>query len=99
MKALIDCGATGEFIDHKFFRAHELQTYQLPHPIGLYNADRLPNEIGKITEAINLIVQYKGQRAGPSSTFRASATRLLSQDTPGLWSTTPISTGTPVKSN
>ena len=63
MKALIDCGATGEFIDHEFVRAHELQTYQLPHPIGLYNADRLPNEIGKITEAIDLIVQYKGHKS------------------------------------
>ena len=63
MKALIDCGATGEFIDHEFVRAHELQTYQLPHPIGLYNADRSPNEIGKITEAIDLIVQYKGHKS------------------------------------
>ena len=24
MKALIDCSATGEFIDHEFVRAHEL---------------------------------------------------------------------------
>ena len=63
MKALIDCGATGEFIDHKFVRAHELQTYQLPRPIGLYNADSLPNEIWKITEAINLIVQYKSHKS------------------------------------
>ena len=63
MKALIDCGTMGEFIDHEFVRVHELQTYQLPHPIGLYNADRLPNEIGKITEAINLVVQYKGHKS------------------------------------
>ena len=63
MKALIDCGATGEFIDHEFVRAHELQTYQLPHLIGLYNADGSPNEIGKITKAINLVVQYKGHKS------------------------------------
>ena len=62
MKALIDCGAMGEFIDHKFVQAHKLQTYQLPHLIGLYNADGSPNEIGKITEAINLVVQYKGHK-------------------------------------
>ena len=62
MKALIDCSATGEFIDHKFVRAHELRTYQLPHPIGLY-ADGSPNEIGKITEAIDLIVHYKGHKS------------------------------------
>ena len=63
MKALIDCGATAEFINHEFVRAHELRTYLVPHPIGLYNADGSPNEIGKITEAINLVVQYKGHRS------------------------------------
>ena len=63
MKALIDCGATGVFIDHEFIRVHELQSNQLPCPIVLYNADRLPNEIRKITEAINLVVQYKGHKS------------------------------------
>ena len=63
MKALIDCGATGEFIDHEFVRVHELQTYQLPHLIGLYNADGSPNKIGKITKAIDLVVQYKGHKS------------------------------------
>ena len=63
MKALIDCGATGEFIDHEFVRAHELRTYQLPCPIRLYNADGSPNEIRKITEAIDLVVQYKGHKS------------------------------------
>ena len=78
MKALIDCGATGEFIDHEFVQAHELRTYQLLHLIGLYNADRLPNEIGRFTEAIDLVVQYKGHRSQSNSMFQASATRLLS---------------------
>ena len=63
MKALIECGAMGDFIDHEFVRVHELRTYQLPCPIGLYNADGSPNEIGKITKAINLIVQYKGHKS------------------------------------
>ena len=63
MKALIDCGATAEFIDHKFVRAHELRTYPILHPISLYNTDGLPNEIGKITEAMDLVVQYKGHRS------------------------------------
>ena len=63
MQALIDCGAMGEFIDHEFIRAHELWTYQLPRPIGLYNADRASNEFRKITEAIDLIVQYKGHKS------------------------------------
>ena len=52
-----------EFSEHEFVCTHELWTYPLLHPIGLYNADGLPNEIGKITEAINLVVQYKGHRS------------------------------------
>ena len=63
MKALIDCGAMAEFINHEFVCAHELQTYPILHPIGLYNTDRSPNEIGKITKAINLVIQYKGHRS------------------------------------
>ena len=63
MEAQLDCGTTGEFIDYEFVRVHELRTYQLPRLIGLYNADGSPNEIGKITEAINLIVQYKGHKS------------------------------------
>ena len=47
VKALIDYGAMGELIDHEFVRVHELRTYQLPCLIGLYNADRSPNEIGR----------------------------------------------------
>ena len=44
-------------------RAHELQTYCLPHPIGLYNVDRSPDKIGKITELINCVVWYKGHKS------------------------------------
>ena len=62
MKELIDCSTMGEFMDRKFVQAHKLQTYQLPCLIGLYNADGSPNKIRKITEAINLIVQYKGHK-------------------------------------
>ena len=68
MKALIDCGATAEFIDHEFVHAHELRMYPIPHPISLYNADGSPNEIGKITEAIDLVVQYKGHRTSSGDT-------------------------------
>ena len=63
MKALIDCGAMAEFIDHEFVHTHELWTYPLLHPICLYNTDGSPNEIRKITEAIDLVVQYKSHRS------------------------------------
>ena len=63
MKVLKDCSITGEFIDHEFVQVHELRTYQLPRLIRPYNADRSPNEIRKITQAIDLIVQYNGHKS------------------------------------
>ena len=99
MKALIDCGATGEFIDHEFVRVHELRTYQLPRPIRLYNADGSPNEIRKITEAIDLIVQYKGHKSRSKFYVSSVGRKAIVLDTPGSWSTTLTSTGTQAKSN
>ena len=55
-----------EFIDHEFVCAHELWTYPILHPIGLYNVDGSPNEIGKITEAIDLVVVRVTLRRGHS---------------------------------
>src|SRR6266481_4281547 len=59
MNALIDTGATGQFIDVEYVRSKELCTYCLPHSIRVYNVDRTPNEAGHITEALDLVVRYK----------------------------------------
>ena len=56
MNALIDCGATGQFIDIEYVRSYELHTYCLPCAILVYNVDGTPNEAGHITEAIDLII-------------------------------------------
>ena len=93
VKALIDCGAMGEFIDHEFVRAHELRTYQLPHPIRLYNADGLPNEIRRSLKQSISLSSTRVIRAGPNSMSRMLAIRQSSWDTLGLQSTTLTSTG------
>jgi len=59
IKALIDSGATGLFIDIDYVWSKNLKTQHLPRVITVYNVDRTPNEVGHIMEVINLIVQYK----------------------------------------
>src|SRR5882724_885299 len=59
VKALIDSGATGMFIDIGFVRSKNIQTHRLPRAILVYNVDGTPNEAGHITEVVDLSVQYK----------------------------------------
>jgi len=60
VKALIDSGGTGMFIDIKFVRSKNIWTHQLPRGIPVYNVDRTPNEAGHITEVVDLIVLRMG---------------------------------------
>ena len=59
MNALIDCSATGQFIDIGYVRSYELRTYRLPRAIPVYNVDGTPNEAGHITTVIDLDICYK----------------------------------------
>src|SRR5882724_3066322 len=59
VEALIDSGATGMFIDVRFVRSKNIRTHRLPREILVYNVDGTPNEVGHITEVVDLIVQYK----------------------------------------
>jgi len=59
MKALIDTGATGQFINIEYVCSNELQTYCLPCSLAVYSVDGTPNEAGHITEAVDLVVCYK----------------------------------------
>src|SRR5882724_2660260 len=59
VKALIDSGAMGMFIDVRFVRSKNIWTHWLPRAILVYNVDGTPNEAGHITEVVDLIVQYK----------------------------------------
>src|SRR5882724_5461142 len=59
VEALIDSGATSMFINIEFIRSKNIQTHQLPRAILVYNIDGTPNEVGHITQVVDLIVQYK----------------------------------------
>jgi len=56
IKALIDSGAMGLFIDIDYVQSNNLKTQHLPRVIPVYNVDRTPNEAGHITEVIDLLV-------------------------------------------
>src|SRR3981189_2064619 len=58
--ALVDCGATGLFIDTEYVRLNSLSTHCLTTPIPVYNVDGTANEAGAITEIADIILRYKG---------------------------------------
>ena len=59
VNSLVDSGATGEFIDHDYAKICQFNLLKLTCPILVYNIDGSPNEVGSITKAVSLILQYK----------------------------------------
>jgi hypothetical protein len=60
VKALVDCGATGQFMDKNWARSNKITTCPLPHPIPMYNVDGTPNEAGRIDEIADVVLCYDG---------------------------------------
>jgi hypothetical protein len=58
--ALMDCGATGQFMDCAYVERNRLTTQKLHHPISMFNVDGSPNEAGSITEIVNAVLHYNG---------------------------------------
>ena len=59
--ALIDSGATDNFISPVTIRCFNLPTYKLPKPKIVQNVDGTKNSIGPMTHATNLEVQYNNE--------------------------------------
>jgi hypothetical protein len=59
IEALLDCGATGCYIDKGFAIAKNLPMERLPRPIPVYNADGTHNEGGPINHTVTLRVRIK----------------------------------------
>ena len=55
-KALVDCGATGLFIDIGYVQKNNITVRQLTRPIPVYNVDGSPNEAGEIREVADLVL-------------------------------------------
>jgi len=59
VKALLDCGATGSFIDRDFVRSKGMNTRTLSRNIPVFNVNSSPNEAGQISEVVNVVLRYK----------------------------------------
>jgi hypothetical protein len=58
-QALIDCGATGCFIDIKWAKLNNVPTHPLTKPIPVYNVDGTANDAGAITDIADVILRYE----------------------------------------
>jgi hypothetical protein len=58
-QALIDCGATGCFIDIEWAKLNNVPTHPLTKPIPIYNVDSTANDAGTITDIADVILRYK----------------------------------------
>jgi hypothetical protein len=56
--ALVDSGATGEFIDRHYTKSSCFNLIKLIQPIPVYNIDSTLNEAGSIMEVVTLILCY-----------------------------------------
>jgi len=59
IKALLDCGATGSFIDRDFIHSKRMNTWTLSRNILVFNVDGSPNEARQISKVIDMVLHYK----------------------------------------
>ena len=59
IKALLDSGATGNFIDRDFVQTKGINTQSISCPIPVYNVDSSPNEADQISEVVDVVLHYK----------------------------------------
>ena len=60
--ALLDCGATGLFMDTKWAKGNFISMMELEQPIFVYNMDGSCNSVRSITHEAILIMIHKGHR-------------------------------------
>jgi hypothetical protein len=58
-KALVDSGATKNFIDPKVIEQLQFPIQKLEQPHVIYNIDRTPNKVGSITHKCPVKLQFK----------------------------------------
>jgi predicted aspartyl protease len=74
-QALIDCGATGCFIDIEWAKLNNVPTRPLTNPIPVYNVDGTANDAGAITSIADVILHYENH----SESTQLAITRLGKQ--------------------
>src|SRR5260221_2509225 len=61
-KALLDSGATECFVNPRTARELGIETRKLRTPRNVRNVDGTPNRAGKITEAVDLVIDHRGNK-------------------------------------
>jgi hypothetical protein len=74
-QALIDCSATGCFIDIEWVKLHNIPTRPLTKPIPVYNVDSTSNDTGAITDIADVILRNENH----SECTQLAITRLGEQ--------------------
>jgi len=59
VKALLDSGAMGNFIDRDFVWTKGINTRSISRPIPVDNMDGSPNEADQISEVVDVVLRYK----------------------------------------
>ena len=62
VKALLDSGATGMFVDKKFAEKHGFRLDKLEKPLIVTNVDGSNNSGGRITHEIECNIYYRGHQ-------------------------------------
>jgi len=62
VKALLDSGATGMFVDRKFAEKHGFKMDKLERPLIVTNVDGSNNSGGRIMHEVECNVYYKGHQ-------------------------------------
>jgi len=62
VKALLDSGATGMFMNKKFAEGNGIAMQLLDKPIRVYNVDGTLNQGGSITHEVTLMLLHKGHK-------------------------------------
>jgi len=63
-EAMVNTGATGDFIDQDFITREKLPTRKLSQPIPVYNVDGTLNEARSIYEVVDVIMTYERHSEG-----------------------------------
>jgi hypothetical protein len=58
-QALIDCGATGCFVDIEWAKLNNIPMRPLTNPMPVYNVDGTANDAGAITDIADVILHYE----------------------------------------
>jgi hypothetical protein len=92
-QALIDCGATGCFIDIEWAKLNNIPTRPLTNPIPVYNVDGTANDAGTITDIADVILHYGTHSERTQLAVTCLGKQSLIWDTTGCTIITRRSTG------